>query len=110
MNGGGPPDRVLQDVDYQVIKDGICITSGTYEGCIKVGEVHYWIYGNGEYWQLAQGEPERAQSKISSDIWDKCKNGGSLSWDDSADWWVDNGTYYRWAGYLGDPVELKEVD
>jgi hypothetical protein len=110
-NGHDPPSspRRLSNTDYQTIKSGTLITSGTYAGCIKVGVTHYWIAPNGSDWDLNDGTPDETQTEITTVVWDKCKDGGSLSWDARDEHWEGGGNTYRWAGDSGEDVQLVEL-
>lgn len=108
-NGHGPP-RELTDTKYQTIKLGWVVLSGDYEGCIQTGEsTYYWIAPDGDYWALNTGMPDETQTKITDEIWDKCKSGGTLSWDAGNAYWYSRTANYRWAGNSGQDVELDEV-
>lgn len=110
-NGSGPP--IFKNVDYQVIKSGICITSGPYEGCIKVGSKHYWVYPDNydTYWIMKSGTPNPSfQTKITDDVWDYCKDGGTYDWDAHNEWWEDaRHNEYRWDGDRGGTVSLVQI-
>lgn len=109
-NGGGPPDRVLSNADYNIIKNGVCIVGGTYDGCIKVNSTHYWVTPEDDDWLLKSDPPEEESiCKISSDIWDKCKNGGEYTWSSKNEYWTYSGANFRWAALEGKPIELKQI-
>lgn len=111
MNGGGPPDRVLQDGDYQVICGGECVTEGEYAGCILVDEVYYWVAPDDELWALYKGEPSESMCAITTGIWNRCKDGGSFEWDSENEVWLDrNRNPYRWGGKEGEDIELVQVE
>lgn len=107
-NGHGPP-RILTDSKYQAIKSGAVVTSGTYEGCILVDSTYYWVAPNDDYWDLNTGAPDETQTLITVEVWDKCKDGGTLSWNSTREYWEDRTEQYRWAGNSGQDVELDEV-
>ncbi|MFC1482491.1 hypothetical protein ACFL51_01665 [Myxococcota bacterium] len=113
MSNGTDPG-ILRNEDYQTIKGGTCVTSGRYEGCIKVGTTHYWImWSRTGYWVLRSGAtPDSNRVKIGSDVWDKCKDGGSYDWLSEEEAWKDpaTGKAYRWAGEGGSYVNLVEVE
>lgn len=106
-NGAGPPE--LSNSDYQTIKSGTCITSGTYLGCIKVGATYYWISNGTTVWELHDGTPNATQVKIGTTVWNKCKDGGDLTWDSDKLAWTEPGHAYRWNGTAGGDVYLQEV-
>lgn len=111
-NGGGPPSPLtLAQFDYTTIKSGDCITVGSYAGCIKVGSVYYWIERNENTWILNTGLPiSRDQVSITSGVWDRCKDGGSYSYDGELGGWYDEGEQgYKWNGTGGGDVSLDEV-
>lgn len=109
-NGGGPPDRVLRNSDYQGIKDGTLIESGTYAGCIEVEERFVWVKPDGNYWALDSGEPDEDQCPITKDVWELCENGGVYTWDDEEEYWTDSSNNnYRWAGDEGEEITMKEI-
>jgi hypothetical protein len=111
MNGGGPPERLLKDVHYQMIKNGILVVGGAQDGCIKFeGDIFYWITPDGKdanLWQLMQGTPTGDITKITQEVWDKCKAGGDYDWDDKYEYWEDDShNRYRFAGFAGGDVSL----
>lgn len=108
-NGHGPP-RELFDSDYQKIKSGWVVTSGTYAGCIQVGESdYYWISPDITDWALNEGEPDETQVSITAEVWDQCKDGGTMTWVSRSNWWDYRGETYRWAGNSGQDVALEEL-
>jgi len=109
-NGHGPP-RTLSDADYQKIKSGFVVSSGTYAGCIQVGEsTYYWIAPDDTLWELNQGAPDETQVSITSTVWDACKAGGELDWSSRGQYWYDGSSNaYRWAGYSGQDAVLEEL-
>ncbi len=107
MNGTPP---VLENQDYDQIKNGTCVSGGTYDGCISYRGTYYWIENGGSVWELHTGAPSPDQVKITTDVWAKCKAGGTLDWDSRSEWWYDSQSqHYRWYGYAGDDVELVEI-
>jgi hypothetical protein len=109
-NGHGPP-RELSDEAYQKIKLGSVVLSGTYAGCVQVGEsTYYWIAPDDTDWTLNEGTPDSSQVNITSDVWDACKAGGELDWSSRGQYWYDGSSNtYRWAGYSGQDAELHEL-
>jgi hypothetical protein len=109
-NGHGPP-RELSNTDYQKIKLGSVVLSGTYEGCIQIGEsTYYWIEPDDNTWTLNEGVPDaETQVLITSGIWDKCQDGGDLDWSTRGQFWYEPGSTYQWAGYSGQSVVLHEL-
>jgi hypothetical protein len=102
---------LLSDVDYQEIKDGTCVTSGPYYGCIKLGNNNYvWLQNIYPDWKIQVGLPGALQSYMTTAIWDKCKRGGTLDWSPSREAWESSPTkFYRWDGGAGDDIDLVEV-
>lgn len=111
MPNGHDPPRRLSDSAYQTIKNGWLVGSGTYAGCIQVGEsTYYWIAPDGTDWELNQGAPDETQTAITSDVWAKCKAGGTLTWLIRGEAWQDSQSQtYRWAGDSGEDVHLVEL-
>lgn len=110
MNGGGPPERLLSDTDYQIISEGDCITQGTYQGCILVDETYYWITPHPkdeDKWTLKDGTPDEDMCEIGAEVWAMCQSGGTLDWIDEDEWWEDQWhNRFRWAGWAGGSVSL----
>jgi hypothetical protein len=109
-NGGGPiPERPQ---DYTLIKNGECVTTGTYNGCIKVGLIYYWLSRKPRapyYWVHNQGVPGAAQVLMTKKIWDQCKNGGTLTYDDEGQGWLDgSGNLWQWAGQARENITLAQ--
>lgn len=109
-NGGG--GYIVADSDYQTIKSGVLVLRGTYAGCVQVVGTYYWISlpDSGSYWDLNSGVPDETQVKITSSVWDLCKDGGDYDWVSKDEWWNDpvGGENYRWADNRGSTV-LVEV-
>lgn len=108
-NGHGPPVYILSDSDYNTFSDGVHISRGTYAGCIKLGEVYYWVSAptEGNYWVLNTGTPDSSQVTISSSVWDLCKNGGTYSWMGDDEWWDSGSETYRWGDQSGNVVLVE---
>lgn len=112
MGNGSDPPRLLPDSSYQTIKLGSHVDRGTYKGCIKVALTYYWIKcsRDGDTWELNSGTPDASQTEITADVWAKCKDGGSLTWNSTDEVWEGGGNSYRWAGPTsGGYVALKEL-
>ena len=113
MGNGTPPPRVLSNYDYQIIKDGICITSGTYAGCIRTGirddYTYHWFEPDGKRWKRNTGAPDANQCAMTEAVWVKCKDGGSYDWNSGGEYWEDNGDDYRWAADAGYDIQLKKI-
>jgi hypothetical protein len=108
VNGSGPP--ILANADYQAIKLGVCVTGGDYDGCIKVGSVHYWLEKGHSYWILRDEDvDDQLIVKMTDSIWDKCKDGGVLDWSTRGEYWFDKTKDYRWDGPAGGDIELVEI-
>ena len=108
-NGIAPP--VLYDADYETIKSGSCISGGTYDGCIKVGTIYYWLENGETYWILHQDSPDANEIvKIPSAVWALCQNGGTYSWNSRGEYWVDaSSDHWRWGENKDGNVYLKGV-
>jgi hypothetical protein len=110
MGNGWPPPRLLTDNQYNTIKSGDVITSGTYEGCIQVDSTYYWVTpdrsGN---WSLQTGEPNEYQCPIGEEVWAYCKDGGDATWNSEEEVWEDGGNSYRWGADAGEPVQVVPV-
>ncbi len=107
-NGSGPP--ILTNAHYQTIKDGTCVSGGTYDGCVQVRGTYYSFENGGTYWELVTGEPSPDQVKMTDGVWDKCKSTGTLTWDSRGEYWKDSQSqHYRWDGNAGEDIELVEI-
>ena len=103
MNGTGPPLE-LNAVDYSAVKNGTCITSGTYAGCIQVGEVYHWFKHEDERddWVRYTGTPED-HAEMTAEVWELCKAGGSYAYTAKKKGFIHNDDVYRWKpedGYI----------
>ena len=112
MNGSDPP-RKLNDSDFQQFKNGVHVSRGAFAGCIKTPiDVHHWIKANraGTEWEHHTGTPDANQTEIPADVWDKCKDGGTFTWNANDEVWEDTQSQaYRWAGPTsGGYVAIKE--
>jgi hypothetical protein len=108
MGNGIPP--ALSNGDYNVIKGGTLITVGHYSGCIQVGDDHYWVENKGSDWYLHSDDvDDELISYITADVWDRCKERGSYSWNARGEYWEDNGDDYRWDGPPGDDLYLVKL-
>ena len=108
-NGTGPiPER---PVEFAVIRDGICITSGQYKGFIKVGTVHYWLSRKPDsphYWENNTERPDETMVAMTTDVWDKCKDEGKYKYSDQVQGWVDKEEMnWRWDGQGGEYIFLS---
>jgi hypothetical protein len=108
MNGTGPPVK-LKESDYNAVKDGTCITSGTYKGCIKVKSVCHWFKDEEgkDNWVRYTGVPSD-HAEMTDDVWDLCKYGGDYEYNSEVEGFVYNDDSYRWKPEDGDIV-LAEV-
>ena len=104
-NGGVPiPNR---PAEYNQYKDGVCVTSGQYKGCIDVNGTYYWIYAKKDHWAVATGLPESNQVLIGEQVWQMCKAGGSYNYDGQEGGWYDGQQQlHMWDGKEGQEVHL----
>ena len=109
-NGGGPPERILSDANYQIIKEGDVITQGTYNGCVLVDETYYWFTPdskNPNKWMLKTGVPDEDMCSMDAEVWGMIKDGGTYEWMDEDEWWEDQWyNRFRLAGYAGGELSL----
>jgi len=108
-NGIGPiPERPQ---DFSLIKNGICITSGDFKGCIKVGAVHYWLSRKRDspyYWLHNTDTPGDSMVYMTSDVWDRCQEGGKYTYSEEVQGWVDSEEeQWRWDGQPGKSIFLS---
>ena len=97
-NGTGPLD--LTSTDYNTVKAGTCVTSGTYAGCIQTGATYHWFRRGTGVWVRAVGVPNASlQVKITSAVWAQCRYGGTLTYDSTISGWRDGSNNpYQWDG------------
>ena len=105
-NGTGPiPERPQ---DFNLIMKGEYVKSGQYKGCIKTGDGYYWLSRRPEapyYWVHNLGNPNETMVPMSSEVWDKCKDGGKYVYKDWLAGWVDSEqVQWRWDGQPGNPI------
>lgn len=109
-NGTGPIPEYPRD--YNAIKGGICVSSGTYKGCIKVGSDHVWLSratGSPYHWVTNKGAPGSAMVSMVADIWDMCKEGGTYTYNDELQGWYDGEKEaWRWDGQPGGDISLSQ--
>jgi hypothetical protein len=107
-NGTGPIS--LNAYDYDLIKTGLCITSGAYLGCIKVGTIHYWLSRGVGHWDLNTSSPPATRVKMVTDVWNQCKEGGTMTYYAKDGGWKDGlGTFYQWDGQPREDIELTRI-
>lgn len=109
MSNGTVPLDLLSS-DFDTISKGSCVTSGQYEGCIEVSGIFYWIERGASSWTLNIGLPDQGQVSITSEVWDKCKDGGSMSYDGTEGGWYDDGDLLKWNGSGGGDVSLEQIE
>ena len=109
MSNGITPLDLMPD-DYDTIKTGSCVTSGSYLGCIQVGSTYYWVSRGSNAWKLNKGQPDSSQVVITEDLWDKCKDGGTYTYNSTKKGWYDSQqTLYKWNGSAGGKMRLDAV-
>lgn len=110
MGNGGFPPLGLGPLDYTAMKAGEAVTSGPYIGCIKVDSTYHWISRGESSWVRHTGIPNRTKVSIGTAVWDKCKDGGTYTYEQSYGGWSYSSKDYKWNGAAGDYVELVEVE
>jgi hypothetical protein len=108
-NGTGPLD--LNATDYNAIKTGTCVTSGTYTGCILVAGVYHWFRRGTGVWVHQTGSPNPTQIvKITSAVWTQCRQGGTLTYDGTIGGWRDsNDRAFQWDGQGGGNMSVVAI-
>jgi hypothetical protein len=113
MGNGWPPPRTLTSADYDTIKNGTHIASGTYAGCIRVGRspnyVYYHVVPNDEEWELKTGAPKPNQCPIPAGVWADCRAGGTYPFNSEGEYWEDDPDQLRWAADAGYDVQLVKL-
>lgn len=114
-NGGGPPDRVLRNEDYQTIKNGECVASGEMKGCILVEELYYWLahdLESEEFWLLMEDELKAEYHCLMSvGVWEQCCGEGTLKWNAEYEAWAGNhDKWFRWGGVPEEFISLVPVE
>lgn len=104
-NGGGIP---IQASDWNSIKNGEVVTSGTYEGCVLEGSTYYWLSHGESYWVLNEGEPGEGQVKFDEEVFFLCTN--DYTYVSAYGGWTDSETRWQWGGAVGNSIYLYEIE
>jgi hypothetical protein len=108
-NGTGPLD--LGVTDYNLVKSGTCVTAGSYTGCILTGTTYHWFKRGSGVWVRQTGSPNPSLIvKITTTVWNQCRQGGTLTYDSSIGGWRDaNNRAFQWDGQGGGNMSVVAI-